>query len=97
MPKLTERPIWRALAAHWRARDAHLRNLFSTNPRRGEKYTLDAAGWYLDYSKQRVDDETLRLLLQLAEDAGVAARRDAMWRGEKINTTEQRAVSSTRR
>ena len=92
MPKLTERSIWRALAAHWRARDVHLRNLFAANPKRGEKYTLEAAGWYLDYSKQRVDDETLRLLLQLAEDAGIAARRDAMWRGEKINTTEKRAV-----
>ncbi|MBS0583074.1 MAG: glucose-6-phosphate isomerase [Proteobacteria bacterium] len=92
MPKLTERPIWRSLAAHWRARDAHLRNLFGTNPQRGEKYALEAAGWYLDYSKQRVDEETLRLLLQLAEDAGVAARRDAMWRGEKINVTEKRAV-----
>ncbi|WP_347262326.1 glucose-6-phosphate isomerase [Rudaea sp.] len=92
MPKLTERPIWRSLAAHWRARDAHLRNLFGTNLQRGEKYALEAAGWYLDYSKQRVDEETLRLLLQLAEDAGVAARRDAMWRGEKINVTEKRAV-----
>ncbi|MFT3791580.1 MAG: glucose-6-phosphate isomerase [Rudaea sp.] len=92
MSKLTERPIWRALAAHWRARDAHLRNLFSTDPRRGEKYTLEAAGWYLDYSKQRVDDETLRLLLQLADEAGVAARREAMWRGDKINVTEKRAV-----
>ena len=85
MPKLTERSIWRA-------RDAHLRNLFTTNPQRGEKYTLEAAGWYLDYSKQRVDDDTLRLLLQLAEDAGVVARRDAMWRGDKINMTEKRAV-----
>ena len=92
MPKLTEHPIWRALAAHWRARDAHLRNLFAANPQRGEKYTLEAAGWYLDYSKQRVDDETLRLLLQLAEETGVAARRDAMWRGDKINVTEKRAV-----
>jgi len=92
MPKLTERSIWRALAAHWRARDVHLRNLFTANPQRGEKYTLEAAGWYLDYSKQRVDDETLRLLLQLAEDSGIAARRDAMWCGEKINMTEKRAV-----
>jgi len=92
MPKLTERSIWRALAAHWRARDVHLRNSFTADPTRGEKYTLEAAGWYLDYSKQRVDDETLRLLLQLAEDSGIAARRDAMWRGEKINTTEKRAV-----
>ncbi|MBR0343755.1 MAG: glucose-6-phosphate isomerase [Rudaea sp.] len=92
MSKLTERPVWRALAANWRARDVHLRNLFAANPKRGEKYALEAAGWYLDYSKQRIDDETLRLLLQLAEDGGVAARRDAMWRGDKINVTENRAV-----
>ncbi|MBS0589265.1 MAG: glucose-6-phosphate isomerase [Proteobacteria bacterium] len=92
MPKLTERPVWRSLAAHWRARDAHLRSLFAGDARRGEKYTLDAAGWHLDYSKQRIDDETLRLLLQLADESGVVARRDAMWRGEKINNTEKRAV-----
>ncbi len=92
MSKLIERPIWRALAAHWRARDAHLRKLFAADPKRGEEYTLEAAGWYLDYSKQRVDAETLKLLLQLAEDCGVAARRDAMWRGDKINSTENRAV-----
>ena len=92
MPKLTERPIWRALAAHWRARDAHLRKLFAADPQRGDKYTLEAAGWFLDYSKQRVDDETLRLLLLLAEESGVAMRRDAMLRGEKINATEKRAV-----
>ena len=92
MSKLIERPIWRALAAHWRARDAHLRKLFAADPKRGEEYTLEAAGWYLDYSKQRVDAETLKLLLQLAEDCGVAAHRDAMWRGDKINSTENRAV-----
>jgi glucose-6-phosphate isomerase len=92
MSKLTEHPTWRALAAHWRARDAKLRNLFNNDPKRGEKYTLEAADWFLDYSKQRIDEETLRLLLQLADDCGVAARRDAMWRGDKINVTEKRAV-----
>jgi glucose-6-phosphate isomerase len=90
---LTQRPAWKALEDHYqRARDLHLRKLFEDDPRRGERFTLDAVGIYLDYSKNRVTDETLRLLLQLAESAGLRERIDAMFRGDKINITEQRAV-----
>ena len=93
MTTLTERPAWRALDAHRRSFGAvHLRDLFAGDARRGESHTLEAAGWYLDYSKQRIDAESLRLLLQLAEDCSLRARIDAMWRGEKINVTEKRAV-----
>jgi glucose-6-phosphate isomerase len=93
MTTLTERPAWRALDAQRRSFGAvHLRDLFAGDARRGESHTLEAAGWYLDYSKQRIDAEVLRLLLQLAEDCGLRARIDAMWRGEKINVTEKRAV-----
>ncbi len=92
-PSLTQRPAWRALAEHFQqVRDLHLRKLFDDDPRRGERFTLDAAGIYLDYSKNRVTDETLRLLLQLAESANLRGRIDAMFRGDKINITEQRAV-----
>jgi glucose-6-phosphate isomerase len=73
-------------------KDVHLRTLFAQDPRRGERLTAEGAGLFLDYSKNRVSDETLRLLVGLANDAGVAARRDAMFRGEKINITEKRAV-----
>ena len=93
MQTLVTRPIWAALGAHQRQLAAtHLRELFATDAQRGEKYTLEAAGWYLDYSKQRIDDEALKLLLQLADDCGVAGRIAAMWNGEKINLTEKRAV-----
>jgi glucose-6-phosphate isomerase len=92
-PSLTQRPAWRALAEHFQqVRDLHLRKLFDDDPRRGERFVLDAAGIYLDYSKNRVTDETLRLLLQLAESANLRGRIDAMFRGDKINITEQRAV-----
>jgi glucose-6-phosphate isomerase len=88
-----ERPAWKALESHYRqVRDLHLRQLFAEDPRRGERMTLEAAGIYLDYSKNRITDETLRLLLQLAEESGVRARMEAMFRGEKINVTEKRAV-----
>src|SRR6266850_3011652 len=70
----------------------HLRELFAQDAKRGERLVVSAAGLSLDYSKNRLTDETLRLLVALAEDAGVAARRDAMFRGEKINITEKRAV-----
>jgi glucose-6-phosphate isomerase len=84
---------WRALEDHQRAmRDRHLRNLFADDPARAERMTAEAAGIFLDYSKNRIDDETLRLLLQLAEQSGLRARIDAMFRGEKINVTEDRAV-----
>ena len=92
-PSLTQRPAWRALVEHFQqVRDLHLRKLFDDDPRRGERFTLDAAGIYLDYSKNRITDETLRLLLQLAESANLHGRIDAMFRGDKINITEQRAV-----
>ena len=89
----TASPAWRALTAH---RDAiaatHLRQLFATDPGRGERLTLTAAGVHLDYSKHRVTDETLRLLVELAGQSGLRARIDAMIAGEKINETERRAV-----
>ena len=90
---LRERPAWRALEAHHASlRDVHLRTLFADDPRRGERFALEAAGLYLDYSKHRLSGETLRLLLALADECGLRARIDAMFAGEKINTTEQRAV-----
>ena len=92
-PPLTQRPAWKALEAHYaRVRDLHLRTLFADDPNRGERFTAEAVGLYLDYSKHRVTDETLRLLVALAEESGLRARIDAMFRGEKINVTEQRAV-----
>jgi glucose-6-phosphate isomerase len=93
VPPLTARPAWKALEAHHqKVRDLHLRQLFADDPKRGERMTLEAAGLFLDYSKNRVTDETLELLLQLAEESGLRGRIDAMFRGDKINTTEDRAV-----
>jgi glucose-6-phosphate isomerase len=90
---LTARPAWRALQAHHeKVRDLHLRTLFEQDPKRGERLTAEAAGLYLDYSKNRITDETLDLLTQLAEESGLRARIDAMFAGEKINVTENRAV-----
>jgi glucose-6-phosphate isomerase len=90
---LTRRPAWNALEAHYReVRNLHLRQLFADDPKRGERLTCEAAGLYLDYSKNRIIDETLKLLLQLAEESGLRARIDAMFAGEKINVTENRAV-----
>ena len=84
---------WRALADHQRAmQDRHLRNLFADDPARAERMTAEAAGVFLDYSKNRIFDETLRLLVELAEQCGLRTRIDAMFRGEKINVTEDRAV-----
>src|SRR5271156_1168662 len=93
----TQRPIdtpaWKSLQAHYeKIKDAQLRQLFADAPQRGTRLTAEAAGLYLDYSKNRVTDETIRLLVQLARERGVEARRDAMFRGEKINITEKRAV-----
>jgi glucose-6-phosphate isomerase len=86
-------PAWKALETHYRQiRDVHLRTLFAQDPSRGERLTLEAAGIYLDYSKHRITDETLRLLVQLAGETGLRGRIDAMFRGEKINITEGRAV-----
>jgi glucose-6-phosphate isomerase len=88
-----ERPAWKALEAHHKeVGNLHLRKLFADDPKRGERMTAEAAGLYLDYSKNRVTDETLKLLLQLAEQSGLREWIDAMFRGEKINVTEKRAV-----
>jgi glucose-6-phosphate isomerase len=90
---LTQRPEWRALEEHYQGlRDTHLRALFADDPGRGERLALEAVGIYLDYSKNRVTDETLRLLLALAQSSGLRGRIDAMFSGEKINITEKRAV-----
>ncbi|MGA3115993.1 MAG: glucose-6-phosphate isomerase [Syntrophobacteraceae bacterium] len=90
---LTERPAWKALEAHYqKVWKLHLRELFADDPGRGERMTAEAVGLYLDYSKNRITDETLRLLVQLAEEFGLRTRIDAMFRGEKLNLTEKRAV-----
>src|ERR1700751_5056536 len=90
---LSERPAWKALKADYpRIRDLHLRKLFADDPKRGERMTAEAAGIYLDYSKNRITAETLRLLLDLAEAVSLRARIHAMFRGEKINVSEQRGV-----
>ena len=90
---LRERPSWKALEQHHaEIGGRHLRELFAEDPGRGERLTAEAAGLYLDYSKNRVTDETMRLLVELAEESGVAERRDAMFRGEHINVSENRAV-----
>jgi len=90
---LTEHPAWKALAQHRQQMgDLHVRQMFADDPGRGERLTAEAAGFYLDYSKHRVTDETLGLLRRLADDCGLAERIDAMFRGRKINVTEQRAA-----
>jgi glucose-6-phosphate isomerase len=90
---LTQRAAWKALEAHYtKIRDLQLRKLFADDPKRGERLTAEAVGIYFDYSKNRITDETVRLLLQLAEESALRARIDAMFRGEKINVTEKRAV-----
>src|SRR5215472_7449629 len=89
----SKQAVWRALEGHQRAmRDRHLRTLFADDPARSERMTAEADGVFLDYSKNRVDDETLRLLIELAEQSELRARIEAMFRGEKINITENRAV-----
>ncbi|GCF07567.1 glucose-6-phosphate isomerase [Dictyobacter arantiisoli] len=91
--KLTDQPSWRALKDHFqKTHDLHLRTLFAEDPKRGARFTLEAEGLYLDYSKNRITDETLKLLLNLAESVGLRQRIDAMFSGEKINVTEKRAV-----
>lgn len=88
-----KRSVWSALASHYKSTSKlHLRQLFADDPNRGERMALEAVSLYFDYSKNRVTDETLRLLVQLAEDSGLRARIDAMFSGEKINITEKRAV-----
>ena len=98
---ITKRPgarhqAWRALSAHYRkVRELHLRQLFGDDPKRGTRLTAEALGLLLDYSKNRITAETLALLLKLAEESGLRERIDAMFRGEKINITEKRAVLHT--
>jgi glucose-6-phosphate isomerase len=90
---LTALPAWHALTAHFeQVRDLHLRSLFAGDPSRGQRLVAEGAGLYLDYSKNRITDETVRLLLALADECGLRDRIEAMFRGEKINTTEGRAV-----
>src|SRR5215467_1915990 len=90
---LRQRPAWKALEQHHsEIAGRHLRELFAEDPGRGERLTAEAAGLYLDYSKNRVTDETLRLLLQLAEESGLEQHRDAMFAGERINVSENRSV-----
>jgi glucose-6-phosphate isomerase len=93
---LRERKAWQALERHYaEISGAHLRDLFAADPQRGERLCAEAVGIYLDYSKNRITDETLALLLELAQESGVAQRRDAMFRGEHINVSEDRAVLHT--
>ena len=92
-PRLEDRPAWQALTEHHQAiRGLHLRQLFADDPGRGERLSLEAAGIYLDYSKNRITDQTIRLLKRLTEECGLHQRIAAMFRGEQINLTERRAV-----
>src|SRR5207253_3660567 len=93
MTPLTTRPAWQALDAHaQKVRNVHLRTLFAQDADRGTRLTAEGAGLFLDYSKNRVTDETLKLLRQLADESGLRDRIAAMFRGDKINSTENRAV-----
>jgi len=90
---LTKRKVWKALEAHYtKVRRLHLRELFVEDPKRGERMTAEAAGIFIDYSKNRITGETLKLLIQLAEESGLRSQIDAMFRGDKINFTEKRSV-----
>lgn len=96
MSNLTQSKAWQNLLSHFAAiKNDHLRDLFAADPGRGKTFTLDAAGLYLDYSKNRINAETMQLLVALAEDAGLKDRIEAMFTGEKINVTEDRAVLHT--
>ena len=91
--QLTRLASWKALETHYpKVKELHLRKLFADNPMRGERMTAEAVGIYFDYSKHRITEETLKLLLQLAQESGLRTRIDAMFQGEKINVTEKRAV-----
>src|SRR5260370_8311580 len=90
---LTKRKAWKALKTHDnKVRRLRLRKLFADDSKRGERMTAEAVGLFLDYSKNRITDETVKLLIDLAMESGLQSRIDAMFRGEKINTTEKRAV-----
>jgi len=94
--RLTERSAWKALEVHYATvRNRHLRQLFADDPHRGERFTAEAAGIYLDYSKNRITEETLQLLVRLAEESGLGERIATMFSGEQINVTEKRAVLHT--
>src|ERR1035437_7922831 len=93
IPQLTKLSAWQGLETHYtKVRELHLRNLFADDPNRGKTMTAEAVGIYFDYSKHRITSETVKLLLQLAEESCLRARIDAMFNGEKINVTENRAV-----
>ncbi len=93
MPRITENPAWKALEGHHaEVEPLHLRQLFTEDPSRGEQFTAVGAGLYLDFSKNRINEQTLPLLVSLAEEAGMPARRDAMFNGERINVSENRSV-----
>jgi glucose-6-phosphate isomerase len=90
---LAQRSAWKTLAAHYKElKQSHLRSLFADDPRRGQRLSVEAAGLFLDYSKNRVADQTLKLLVQLARESHLSERIAAMFGGEKINVTENRAV-----
>src|SRR5271167_3092988 len=90
---LVQLPAWKALEAHYaKVRNLHLRKLFADDPKRGERMTAEAVGIFFDYSKNRITDETVKLLVRLAEESGLRSQIDAMFRGDKINFTEKRAV-----
>src|ERR1700761_7428335 len=90
---LTERAAWKKLSTHFKKlRSSHLRDLFSADPERAQMMTIESVGLYLDYSKNRVSGETMKLLFQLADECGLREKIAAMFRGDKINKTEDRAV-----
>ncbi|HEX7994863.1 MAG TPA: glucose-6-phosphate isomerase, partial [Streptosporangiaceae bacterium] len=92
-PELRSRPAWSALTDHYaKIRDVHLRDLFASDPDRGERMTAQGAGLYMDYSKNRISDETIALLTDLAVESRLPERIEAMFSGERINTTENRSV-----
>src|SRR5690349_18120839 len=92
-PPLRQRPAFTALQSHYESiKQRHLRDLFREDPARADKFSIDALGLYFDYSKHRITDDTMRLLIDLANQSQLTERRDAMYAGEKINVTENRAV-----
>src|ERR1700745_3334667 len=95
-PAIVKRQSWKALESHHqKISKRHLRELFAEDPQRGERMALEAVGLYFDYSKNRITDETLKLILRMAEESGLPSRMEAMFSGEKINLTENRAVLHT--
>src|ERR1700760_1979395 len=93
VPPLRERPAWQALEEHYDdIHNRHLREFFAEDETRGERLTAEGAGLFLDYSKNRVTDETLKLLIELAQQSGLAERTEAMFSGERINVSENRSV-----